>query len=45
MEILNLRAGLVLRVALSDETLENPIIGYRAQKHTDIIEIDRVERL
>lgn len=39
---LNLRGGLVLRVALSDETLESPVIGYRAQKHTDIIEIDNV---
>jgi dCTP deaminase len=38
--VLNLRGGLVLRVALSDETLESPVIGYRAQKHTDIIEID-----
>jgi dCTP deaminase len=39
---LNLRGGLVLRVALSDETLENKIVGYRAQKHTDIIDIDCV---
>ncbi len=40
--ILNLRGGLVLRVALSDETLDSQIIGYRAQKHTDIIDVDRV---
>jgi len=39
---LNLRGGLVLRVALSDETLENKTIGYRAQKHTDIIDVDHV---
>jgi dCTP deaminase len=40
--VLNLRGGLVLRVALSDETLESQIIGYRAQKHTDIIDVDSV---
>ncbi|MFZ0558989.1 MAG: 2'-deoxycytidine 5'-triphosphate deaminase [Methylovirgula sp.] len=39
---LNLRGGLVLRVALSDETLENKVVGYRAQKHTDIIDVDSV---
>jgi len=38
---LNLRNGLVLRVALSSEQL-GPIIGYRAQKHTDILDVDRV---
>ncbi len=37
---LNLRGGLVLRVALSDATLESKIVGYRAQKHTDIIDVD-----
>lgn len=39
---LNLRGGLVLRVALSDATLESKIVGYRAQKHTDIIDVDAV---
>ncbi len=39
---LNLRGGIVLRIALSAESLENEIIGYRAQKHTDIIDVDRV---
>jgi dCTP deaminase len=38
---LNLRDGLVLRVALSTETIGD-IVGYRAQKHTDIIDVDRV---
>ncbi len=38
---LSLRNGLVLRVALSSETLGDRI-GYRAQKHTDIIDVDRV---
>jgi dCTP deaminase len=38
---LNLRNGLVLRVALSAESLGNRI-GYRAQKHADIIDVDRV---
>ncbi|ACB94680.1 2'-deoxycytidine 5'-triphosphate deaminase [Beijerinckia indica] len=38
---LNLRNGLVLRVALSREPL-GPIIGYRAQKHADILDVDRV---
>ncbi|HLH12080.1 MAG TPA: 2'-deoxycytidine 5'-triphosphate deaminase [Methylovirgula sp.] len=38
---LNVRGGLVLRVALSAETLEGDIVGYRAQKHTDIIDVDR----
>ena len=38
---LNLRGGLILRVALASETL-GAQIGYRAQKHTDIIDVDRV---
>jgi dCTP deaminase len=38
---LNLRDGVVLRVALGRETL-GPIVGYRAQKHTDVIDVDRV---
>ncbi len=41
-EELNLRDGLVLRVALSTETIGD-IVGYRAQKHTDIIDVDRVD--
>ncbi|MGP8232245.1 MAG: 2'-deoxycytidine 5'-triphosphate deaminase [Methylovirgula sp.] len=40
-EELNLRDGLILRVALSTETIGD-IIGYRAQKHTDIIDVERV---
>jgi dCTP deaminase len=38
---LNLRDGLILRVALSRETLGEQI-GYRAQKHTDVIDVDEV---
>jgi len=38
---LNLRGGVVLRVALGVETL-GAIVGYRAQKHTDVIDVDRV---
>jgi dCTP deaminase len=38
---LNLRDGVVLRVALGGETL-GPIVGYRAQKHTDVIDVDRI---
>ena len=37
----NIRDGLVLRVALSRESV-GPRIGYRAQKHTDVIDVDRV---
>ncbi|MEW6436151.1 MAG: 2'-deoxycytidine 5'-triphosphate deaminase [Pseudomonadota bacterium] len=40
-ETLNLRDGLVLSVALSMETI-GEIVGYRAQKHTDIIDVERV---
>jgi dCTP deaminase len=39
---LNLRNGLVVRIALSAESLGADIIGYRAQKHTDLIDVDRV---
>jgi dCTP deaminase len=39
---LNLRGGIVLRIALSVESFTNRIIGYRAQKHADIIDVDRV---
>ncbi len=38
---INVRNGLVLRVALSRESLGEQI-GYRAQKHTDVIDVDRV---
>ena len=38
---LNLREGVVLRVALSRETL-GETIGYRAQKHADVIDVDRL---
>jgi dCTP deaminase len=37
----NFRNGLVLRVALNGEHLTD-IVGFRAQKHTDIIDIDCV---
>ena len=39
---LNLRNGLVVRIALGADSFENKIVGYRAQKHTDIIDVDRV---
>jgi dCTP deaminase len=39
---LNLRNGLVVRIALGAETLESDIIGFRAQKHADIIDVDRI---
>jgi len=38
---LELRNGLVLRVGLSAEPLDG-VIGYRAQKHADIIDVDCV---
>jgi dCTP deaminase len=38
---LNLRDGVVLRVALGAEAFGG-VIGYRAQKHTDVIDVDRV---
>jgi dCTP deaminase len=40
---LNVRGGLLLRVALSEETLGNNCVGYRAQKHTDVIDVDNVD--
>ena len=39
---LNLRTGLVVRIALGADSLESSVIGYRAQKHTDIVDVDRV---
>jgi dCTP deaminase len=39
---LNLRKGLVLRVGLSPASLEQDIIGYRAQTFTNTIDVDRV---
>jgi dCTP deaminase len=39
---LHLRHGLILRVALGEDTI-GPVIGYRAQKHTDPIDVDRVQ--
>ncbi len=38
---LQLRHGLMLRIALDGEEL-GAVIGYRAQKHTDPIDIDRI---
>ncbi|WP_363349305.1 2'-deoxycytidine 5'-triphosphate deaminase [Methylocystis echinoides] len=38
---LNLRDGMVLRVALGAEAFGG-VVGYRAQKHTDVIDVDRV---
>jgi len=38
---LNLRDGVVLRVAL-DAGAFGGIVGYRAQKHTDVIDVDRI---
>jgi dCTP deaminase len=37
---LELRNGLVLRVGLSAEPIEG-VIGYKAQKHADILDVDR----
>jgi dCTP deaminase len=39
---LNLRGGLVVRIALSADSPENNFVGFRAQKHADIIDVDRV---
>lgn len=39
---LTLRRGLVLRVGLSSEGASEGIIGYRAQKFTDSIDVDKV---
>ncbi|WP_424361901.1 2'-deoxycytidine 5'-triphosphate deaminase [Methylocystis parvus] len=38
---LNLRDGVVLRVALGSAAFGG-VIGYRAQKHTDVIDVDRI---
>jgi dCTP deaminase len=38
---LNLRDGVVLRVALGADAFGG-IVGYRAQKHTDVIDVDRI---
>ncbi|WP_026606198.1 2'-deoxycytidine 5'-triphosphate deaminase [Methylocapsa acidiphila] len=38
---LNLRNGLVLSVGLGAQSVGN-VIGYRAQKHADIIDVDRI---
>jgi len=38
---LNLRDGVVLRVALADDAFGG-VVGYRAQKHTDVIDVDRI---
>jgi dCTP deaminase len=38
---LNLRDGVVLRVALAAETI-GETVGYRAQKHADVIDVDRI---
>lgn len=40
---LTLRDGVVLRVALSAQRL-GPVIGYRAQKHADVIDVDQIGR-
>ena len=39
---LNLRDGVVLRVSLDADAFGG-IIGYRAQKHTDVIDVDRID--
>jgi len=39
---LTVRQGLVLRVGLASEENTGGIIGYRAQKHTDIIDLDEI---
>jgi dCTP deaminase len=39
---LNVRGGLILRVALNQETLGNNCVGYRAQKHTDVLDVDKI---
>ena len=38
---IGLRDGLILRIALAESSL-GAVIGYRAQKHTDVIDVDRV---
>jgi len=39
---LTLRHGLVLRVGLSNASASDGIVGYRAQKFTDIIDVDEI---
>ncbi|MGA8602024.1 MAG: 2'-deoxycytidine 5'-triphosphate deaminase [Beijerinckiaceae bacterium] len=39
---LNVRGGLIVRVALNEETLGHNCVGYRAQKHTDVLDVDKV---
>jgi len=39
---LNARGGLILRVALNEETLGRNCVGYRAQKHTDVLDVDKL---
>ncbi|QGM44231.1 2'-deoxycytidine 5'-triphosphate deaminase [Methylocystis heyeri] len=39
---LNLRDGVVLRVDLSEPLSPKGVVGYRAQKHADVIDVDRV---
>lgn len=39
---LNLRGGIVVRIALTADSAENNFVGFRAQKHTDVIDVDRV---
>jgi dCTP deaminase len=39
---LTLRHGLVLRVGLSNDSVSDGVVGYRAQKFTDIIDVDRI---
>ena len=38
---LTLRDGAVLRVALGADTI-GEVVGYRAQKHTDVVDVDRI---
>lgn len=38
---LNLRDGVVLRVALDSQAFGG-VVGYRAQKHTDVVDVDRI---
>lgn len=37
----NIRNGLILRVALARESI-GELIGYRAQKHTDVVDVERI---
>jgi dCTP deaminase len=40
---LTLRNGLVLRVSLAFPNAENDVVGFRAQKYTDTIDVDKVD--